>query len=255
MSLYIESHGQGENLVLLHGWGMHGVVWQQLLPYLTPHFRVHIVDLPGHGFSPFSAHSLASCVQSIRALLPAAPLHLVGWSLGGLLAQQWCVLYPEQIMRLVLLASSPCFMQREDWQAAMSPAVLAHFAEALQESYAATLTQFVTLQTLGDANPRQLARDLQAQIAKRPAPHLDGLLQGLSWLEETDLRTNLADLRLPVALIYGDKDTLVPLACAEWLAERLDGAELHIVRGCGHAPHWSHTALCAEVILAGQICH
>ena len=50
--LYVEASGAGPPLVLLHGFAMHGGLFAPLLPALTPHFRVHVVDLPGHGRSP-----------------------------------------------------------------------------------------------------------------------------------------------------------------------------------------------------------
>ena len=49
--LHWQSFGQGPDLVLLHGWGMNGAVWQQTVESLQPYFRVHVVDLPGYGHS------------------------------------------------------------------------------------------------------------------------------------------------------------------------------------------------------------
>ena len=51
MSLQVERRGDGPDLVLLHGWGMHGGVWDELVPRLAARFRVHVPDLPGHGRS------------------------------------------------------------------------------------------------------------------------------------------------------------------------------------------------------------
>ncbi|HRA24442.1 MAG TPA: alpha/beta fold hydrolase, partial [Usitatibacteraceae bacterium] len=51
MALHVELAGQGPDLVLLHGWGLHGGVWQGLARELAPAFRLHLVDLPGHGHS------------------------------------------------------------------------------------------------------------------------------------------------------------------------------------------------------------
>jgi pimeloyl-[acyl-carrier protein] methyl ester esterase len=56
MSLHIESEGAGPDLVLLHGWAMHGGIWRDVREQLARHFRLHLVDLPGHGFSsPYRA--------------------------------------------------------------------------------------------------------------------------------------------------------------------------------------------------------
>ena len=50
-AMHVESHGSGAPLVLIHGWGMHGGVWDNVVPQLAQHFSVHCVDLPGHGYS------------------------------------------------------------------------------------------------------------------------------------------------------------------------------------------------------------
>jgi pimeloyl-[acyl-carrier protein] methyl ester esterase len=63
-ALHWQTEGQGSDLVLIHGWGMNGAVWQQLLPLLTPFYRVHWVDMPGYGHShDISADSIEEMAQ------------------------------------------------------------------------------------------------------------------------------------------------------------------------------------------------
>ena len=90
MSLYVESSGVGRDLVLLHGWAMHSGIWRDVRERLAQHFRLHLVDLPGHGFS--SPHGTAPeqgmlehTIQSIAEILPEDCI-LCGWSLGGQIA-------------------------------------------------------------------------------------------------------------------------------------------------------------------------
>ncbi|MCL5980713.1 MAG: alpha/beta fold hydrolase, partial [Gammaproteobacteria bacterium] len=84
-----QAGGQGRTLVLLHGWGMEGRVFDPWLAYLTPHFRCVRYDLPGHGATPCAAGlAWEGSVTALAALLAEegeSPL-LLGWSLGGLLA-------------------------------------------------------------------------------------------------------------------------------------------------------------------------
>ena len=85
-ALYWHVSGQGPDLVLVHGWGMNGAVWQQTVNALEADFRVHVVDLPGYGHS---SHCHAQDLEEIaQQLLAEAPKHAiwVGWSLGGLVA-------------------------------------------------------------------------------------------------------------------------------------------------------------------------
>ena len=87
MSLRIETHGSGPvQLVLIHGWAMHGGVLQPLVDALAGHCTMHVVDLPGHGYSrdcglPLEPHA---CAAAIAAVTP--PAIWLGWSLGGLVA-------------------------------------------------------------------------------------------------------------------------------------------------------------------------
>src|SRR6185437_12924270 len=71
-SLYMETQGQGPELLLLHGWGLHGGIWDTLVPKLAPHLRITRVDLPGHGRSrdvPMP-HSLTELALQIMAAVP-----------------------------------------------------------------------------------------------------------------------------------------------------------------------------------------
>src|SRR5678815_530163 len=86
MSLHVESTGSGPPLVVLHGWAMHSGLWMPALPKLASRFRVHLVDLPGHGHSPPIAPTtlagIARAVAERLGSLPGGPT-VPGWSRGG----------------------------------------------------------------------------------------------------------------------------------------------------------------------------
>ena len=101
MSAHVESVGRGPPLVMLHGWAMHSGLWAPLLPRLIARFRVHCVDLPGHGFSPsLVPYTLDSITQAVAAAFDASPdtadtpLIVLGWSLGGAVAMRWASTRP-----------------------------------------------------------------------------------------------------------------------------------------------------------------
>ena len=87
MSLHVEIRGQGPDLVLLHGWALHGGMWGSWLDELATHARLHLVDLPGHGHSPWipALPSLAELARTVGPIVPPGAA-LVGWSLGGMIA-------------------------------------------------------------------------------------------------------------------------------------------------------------------------
>src|SRR5258705_2254288 len=105
MDLHVESKGSGRDLVLLHGWGMNAGVWDEIAHELAPYFRVHCVDLPGHGASSDEYCTL----DALAAALPGR-VTVCGWSLGGQVALDWALRAPRQAERLVLIASTPRFV-------------------------------------------------------------------------------------------------------------------------------------------------
>ncbi|PJA42606.1 MAG: pimeloyl-[acyl-carrier protein] methyl ester esterase, partial [Lysobacterales bacterium CG_4_9_14_3_um_filter_62_6] len=84
--MYIQTLGNGPDLLLIHGWAMHGGIFHPLAERLADNHRVHVVDLPGHGRSRVdsAAFELTAIVERLTQALP--PAVWIGWSLGGLLA-------------------------------------------------------------------------------------------------------------------------------------------------------------------------
>src|SRR5438045_4093664 len=115
MSLYIEPQGAGPNLMLIHGWGMHGGVWRPLVKRLSQHFTLHIVDLPGMGFSdPIEPSHLHAVAEKVADALPGNT-DICGWSLGGQIAMRIALLQPDRVRRLVLVGTTPKYVNSNDW--------------------------------------------------------------------------------------------------------------------------------------------
>ena len=101
-TLHIDSIGQGQEVVILHGWGMNSSVFTPLHSSLSE-YRVHYVDLPGFGFSEAIEGDLDTWVDAIIAKLPNKAVW-VGWSLGGLVATRAALRYPTQVTGLVTVS-------------------------------------------------------------------------------------------------------------------------------------------------------
>ena len=242
MSLHVDSYGSGAPLLLLHGWGMHGGMWGGIAERLAEHFRVLVVDLPGHGFSaPYVGWVERSdthhapiiddeyrCAQPILLEIVEAlsaqfdgPLAVCGWSLGGQIALRWALRHPQQVSRLALVASTPCFVRQPGWECAMEEETLAEFAAALQQDYAPTLRRFLALQVRGSERERELLTGLRNALSSRSEPDLAALQSGLEILRDCDLRSALPGIRQPVLVIGGERDTLTPPPAAHFLAAQL----------------------------------
>lgn len=261
MSLHVDSHaGPGAPLLFIHGWGMHGGMWGRVLPLLAQHHRVLAVDLPGHGYSeagkgegirekeegpvsPFTLHSSLFSIDSIVDQLSAQfsePLNVCGWSLGGQVALRWAMRYPLQVNRLVLVSSTPCFVQKANWPCAMAADTLAAFAAALQQDYAPTLRRFLALQVRGSEQERELLATLRSTLLSRGEPDLAALQSGLEILRDCDLRAALPGVCQPALVIAGARDTLTPLAASQYMATKLPAARMAVIEGAAHAPFLSH---------------
>jgi pimeloyl-[acyl-carrier protein] methyl ester esterase len=237
-----------KDLVLVHGWGMSSAVFDRLRRELAPGCHAQAVDLPGYrgreSVEPYTIDALAHCVAD------AAPRRcaVLGWSLGALVALVWAAEAPEQVGKLVIVAGTPCFAQREDWPHGIAPAVLRSFACELASDRERTLRRFVALQAHGDENARDVARALDGASAQASS-YEDVLDRGLSILRETDLRPRLKEVFQPVLVMHGEQDEVVPIAAAEYLVANLPNARLETLSGASHAPFVSAPARVTERIL------
>ena len=240
MTLYVKSGGRGPELVLLHGWGLHGGVWAPVRAALEERFHVNAFDLPGHGFSAFvPLRGFDAAVEALAAQIPEGAI-VCGWSLGGLFAQALARRHPLRVRSLALVSTTPSFVVRPDWPSAMKTETLAGFASGLRTDFEATLKTFVALNALGGAQSRAAIRALATELVARGAPDPSALDVGLELLRTTDLRAGAAGIAQPALVVHGQRDALVPIDAGRWLARHLPRARLVELEAAGHLPFLSH---------------
>lgn len=240
--LHVDVAGSGPDLVLLHGWGMHGGLWGPWLDKLQQNFRVHAVDLPGHGFSsPIASNSLRDWAEAVLDVVPE-PAVWIGWSLGGLVSQSAACCFPKRVIQLMLLASTPRFVAASDWPDGVDPDVLDEFSRQLEIDSGKTIVRFLTLQVRGSEHSAGLLRYLREGLRQRPLPAPVSLAAGLELLRQTDLRSELQHCK--PCLLLGERDTLVPAS----LASITSDARCLVIPDTGHTPFLSHPDLCADFV-------
>ncbi|MES2636360.1 MAG: pimeloyl-ACP methyl ester esterase BioH [Pseudomonadota bacterium] len=241
MSAHVEIIGQGQPLVMLHGWGMHSGVWQPLIKKLSAQYMLYLVDLPGMGNSrPIEPYHLHALADEVAQVIPGVS-DVLGWSLGGLVAQRIALNQPDRIRRLILVASTPFFVNKNDWDAGIDPANFESFAAAVNSDYKATILQFLTLQCMKADDARSTLKQLRASFDARPTPTQTTLQRALQILLESDLRAEVSSIRKPTLLIHGDRDTLAPVQAAHWMMQQLPHGFLRVMSGSAHAPFLSHS--------------
>ncbi len=244
MALYCNTTGQGEDLVLLHGWGMNSAVWQAMLPVLQKRYTVYCIDLPGHGASAgvVGEDVLETWLDALERVLPKQ-FYLCGWSLGGLLGLAVRKRWPQRVRGLMLLAAAPKFLHSQDWPA-LPAAQLQQFADGLQNDVAATLRQFIALQFLGTADSRLIQRQLHQALSAQGVATEQGLRQGLQLLRQLDLRDNFSDC----AVLLGGRDKLVPPVLGQAMQLLSNSVVVEFWPHAAHAPHLLEPARVAKFI-------
>ena len=220
--LWHKTIGSGEDLVLLHGWGFNARVFQNID---FGKWRIILIDLPGHGKSAHIDGTLDDWSEAVASCMPMNAT-VAGWSLGGLVALN--IARTVKCKELILLASTPCFVNSKQWQYGIEASVFKSFYEALTRDLDGTLKQFALLQT----QDKQQARVIYQQISQHPAQP-KALKAGLDILLNNDLSNTLTELHCPVRAVLGRYDRLVPIAIQMWYQRQNIQCTLY---NTGHIP-------------------
>ncbi len=224
---------------MLHGWGVNGAVFTPLQPLLSQ-YRVHYVDLPGFGHSQTIEGDIDTWVDAIASRVTQKAIW-IGWSLGGLVASRAAIRYPEQVEGLVTIASSPCFMAREEqsWPG-IPPQVLADFSNQLDRDLGKTIERFLAIQAMGSTSAKDDIKQLRELVLSRPLPESAALIQGLDMLKHVDLRPQISQIVQPWLRIWGRLDGLVPRRVPALMPKDRPQYRDLIFHRASHAPFISH---------------
>jgi len=238
--IHIETYGHGPAVTMIHGWAMHSGVWREFAKQLGRHCQVICVDLPGHGRSDaIEPYNLQRISESLLRALPVQNFTLLGWSLGATVAMDMAERFPDSVKSLIVLAGNPHFVYKNDWPGVKTE-TLDGFAEMLKSDVQQTLIRFLALQVNGLSHGKQLLQTLKQAMLESPPPSQKVLQAGLDILKNSDLREFMLRNHLPISLILGDQDTLIPLESALVLQRLNPSIQLHVLKSAGHAPFLSH---------------
>jgi len=242
--LHVVSEGEGDPVLILHGFTGSVESMACVSDRLREGFRVHRVDLVGHGESESpalsEAFSMSQCVAQLRALLKALELpsvSVIGYSMGGRAALSLAVAHPERITRLVLVGASPGLADSEQRAARrkadeeLAERILRDGLEDFVDQWMAN-PLFASQARLGEA---VLARARAERLRGSPVG-LAGSLRGMGTGAMPPLHDELARLSLPVLCVVGEEDTKFR-AIAESMVQTLPLGELKLIPGAGHAAH------------------
>lgn len=232
VKIYWDEQGSGEPLLLIMGLSYPSYMWHRTRPFLAQNFRTIAFDNRGIGQSdvPEGVYPIAQMASDAAAVLDAASVpsaHVFGVSMGGMIAQEFALQYPQRVRSLILGCTN---------------AGGSHVVNAAPEVLQILMRQGMTPEEAKEAiipfiydagTPRaRIDEDMVIRMKWYPTPQgYFGQLQGiLAW----EAYSRIAQIKSPTLIIHGETDQLVPVANAQLIAERIPHAKLVLI------PHASH---------------
>jgi 3-oxoadipate enol-lactonase len=228
--LAYERRGKGTPLVLLHGFPLDRHLWDDVVPMLEDHFDLIIPDLRGFGGSStvdaFSAmEDYALDVAGLLDHLGIDKTTIAGHSMGGYIALAFARLFPNRVLGLGLVSSQAVAdaPERKEGRYKSAAEVADKGIGSVVEAMAPKLTP--------DARLQEFAR--QSMEQQQPAAYISALK---AMAERVDSSPLLASLKVPVVVIHGDADALIPIERAREVKAAVEHAHLVELSGVGHMP-------------------
>ncbi len=247
IDLYYEMTGDGQPIVLIHGLGSSCRDWEMQIPFFSKHYRVISFDLRGHGRSqkprgPYSMSLLAKDTAELIKSLGIAPVHVVGISLGGMIAFQLAVDHPELMRSLVIVNSGPEVVVRtmkDRWN------VFLRFA----------MVRWLGMHKMGEVLskrlfPKEEQIDIQKLFVERWAEndtqaYLDTLRAIVGW----SVTDQIHKINVPTLMVAADGD-YTPLSVKEAFISKMPKAELIVIPDSHHATPVDSPERFNEVVLS-----
>lgn len=244
----------GPALLLVQGFGCDQVIWDRVLPYFTETYKVVLFDHVGTGgaapdaYDPVRYASLDGYLEDLVGILDVLDLRdatIVAHSIAGMMALGASVDNPR-IGQLVLLCTSPCYLNHEGYDGGFQPEDIDAVLEAVQANYplwAAAMAPGITGSPAGSL----LSAELTERICRLDPEHVRDFLQ-MSFA--SDVRQLLVHVPVPTLILQTQDDPLTPESASHYMHERLARSTLTKLDVRGNMPHISAPLKTLETILA-----
>jgi 3-oxoadipate enol-lactonase len=233
--IHYEVHGSGEPVLLVMGLGSNAYGWYRTLPWLSERYEAICFDNRGTGRSdvPEGAYSIAQMAADAAAVLDACgrdSAHVIGASLGGMIAQRFALAYPRRLRSLTLICTTPGGANA----VRASDEVMAGLVQGGEDPSTVYRRSawFLYGQDTRVNHPERIEEDIEyrSKIPTTPAGYFGQLQAAMSH----DAWDELPSVAVPTLVVHGDADLLVPTENGKRLAARIPHAELILVPGAGH---------------------
>jgi 3-oxoadipate enol-lactonase len=231
--IFYQEIGDGYPLLMLHGLGSSGEDWWFQTAAFSPHFRLLLPNLRGHKQSstlrgPTSIYTLTADIAQVLDALEIAQAHVLGLSLGGMVAQLLAIHFPVKVSKLVLVntfAHLRPTSSREAYVLARR-VIVSRFLPPL------TTAKVVAHDLFPRPDQAALRDEALSRIGVNDVASYRYLVDAI---RRFDSRSQLDRIAAPTLLITGDRDAVVPRGCQQQLVRGIRKVRWHIVRDSGHA--------------------
>ncbi len=250
VELHYEDHGAGRPVVLIHGWPLSGRSWEPQIPALVEAgHRVITYDRRGFGESsqPDEGYDYDTLAADLEALLSGLDLRdvtLVGFSMGGGEVARYLGTYgSDRITSAVLASAVPPFLGKteENPDGALDDATMNSFLDGVKSDRLAFVEGFIDNFFAADGKPTvsDAVKRFAWNIASGASPK--GTHDCIIAFTKTDFRQDLSKVDVPVLVLHGDSDAIVPLeASGARVPEHIPGAQVVVIAGGAHGVNASH---------------
>jgi pimeloyl-ACP methyl ester carboxylesterase len=250
-TLYWERRGAGEPLVLVMGMSGHSAHWDRpFAELLERDFELLIFDNRGIGqSSPVAADfTIADMAADTVGVMEAAGFeraHVMGISMGGMIAQQLAVDHPQRVRGLVL----GCTYPGGPGAAVAGPEIVQRLAGPLMsgDREAAIRAGWEVNVSPAFAAQDEHWRRFREVAGQHPAS-LEAIMRQMGAISRHDLSARLGSIESPALVIHGSEDEMLPVRNAELIAEKIPGARLEILEGVGHLFFWEQPERSAQLV-------
>jgi len=250
--VYYESHGHGEPLILIRGLGSNADHWYAQLSDFSKHYRVIAFDNRGIGRSadpdvPFNIQDLAADTAGLMDALGIAAAHVLGVSLGGMIAQELAIEYPRRVRGLILAVTHCGGAQQIRASADVTETLRRLVVEGSMEARVRVLEVFFSPETITE---RPQVVQEYADVSMRYPAGVEILQRQMDAVAGHDTGDRLHRIAAATLVLTGAQDVLIPPANSALLAERIAKAELLVVPGGGHQILIEQPQACNQAIIA-----
>ena len=238
IEIYYEISGSGSPLTLIMGLGCSSRQWQWMASVFAKSFQVITFDNRGVGRSskPDMEYTTDLFADDTYALLKALSVdktHMLGASVGGMIAQKFVLKYPDKVDRLVLGCTMPNFRNLppapDDLQSMQESQLL-----PLEESVEKMMGLFITEQFFAE-KPDQAARLKEVMMIEKEEQGPDAFLLQLGAAMNHDTINEVKNIKIPTLMISGNADPMAPVENSSFLAEQIPNSTLAEIPGIKHA--------------------